>query len=150
MIQFIFACMLLLALPAIAQDANPQIRVEKGVCRYVTKHIPDADVDYKSGVDVHGKKVVPADLTPPMDYGLENSFYLRLTTDAVKAFGIKVPEIRSNVSGANPNAAGVTTDTVFGYITLKHGKAYLNGKPLDATGQSQLAVLCKSQDKSGE
>ena len=145
MMNYLFAIILLFAVPAWAQDANPQIRVEKGVCRYVTKHIPDADVEYKPGVDVHGKKVVPADITPPVDYGLENSFYLRLTTDAVRAFGIKVPEIRSNIDGANPNAAGVTTDTAFGYITLKHGKAYLNGKPLDAAGQSQLAVLCKSQ-----
>ncbi|MBY0428677.1 MAG: hypothetical protein K2Q32_05610, partial [Alphaproteobacteria bacterium] len=99
----------------------------------------------KPGVDVHGKKVVPADITPPIDYGLENSFSLRLTTDAVHAFGLNVPTLHSNNPYADPNAAGVTTDTAFGFITLKHGKAYLNGKPLDPAGQSQLAILCKSQ-----
>lgn len=145
MIHILVFIFFLFALPLHAQEANPQLRVDTAACRYVTKHVPDADVEYKPGVDVHGKKVVPADITPPVDYGIENSFNLRLTTDAVKAFGIKVPEIRSNVQGANPNAAGVTTDTAFGYITLKHGKAYLNGKPLDPAGESQLAVLCKSQ-----
>ena len=145
MIKFLIPVFLVFAMPAMAQEANPIIRVDNAACRYVTKHIPDADVDYKPGVDVHGKKVVPADITPPTDYGLENSFNLRLTTDAVRAFGIKVPEIRSNVSGSNPNSSAVTSDTAFGYITLKNGKPFLNGKPLDPAGQSQLAILCKSQ-----
>ncbi len=136
---------LFFVLPVIAEDANPVIRVDKAACRYVMRHVPDADVEYKPGVDVHGKKVVPADIDPPIDYHLEDSFYLRLTTDAVKAFGIKVPEIRSNVQGSNPNSKDVTSETAFGYVTLKNGKAYLNNRPLDPDAQRQLAVLCKSQ-----
>ena len=145
MMKFVLTVFLLLSAPLIAEEANPQIRVEKGVCRYVTRHVPDADVEYKPGVDVHGKKVVPADIDPPIDYHLEDSFYLRLTTDAVKAFGIKVPEIRSEVPDSNPNSKDVTSETTFGYITLKHGKAYLNNRPLDPDAQRQLALLCKSQ-----
>lgn len=139
----------LVSLPALAQDiknenANAQIRIDKAACRAVTRHVPDADVAYKPGVDVNGRPVVPADIDPPTDYHLDDSFELRLTSDAAKAFGLKVPQLASTGSGSDPNAPGVTTDTVFGYITLKHGKAYLNGKPLDNPAQNQLAILCKS------
>jgi hypothetical protein len=136
----LIALLLFAVTPAVAQEANPQIRIDKAACRMVTKHIPDADVAYKPNVDVHGKKVVPADITPPTDYHLEDSFELRLTADAVRAFGLKTPKLRNN-------SRAITSDTVFGCITLKHGKPYLNGKPLDDAGQNQLAVLCKSQEQ---
>lgn len=146
MINFVFIALLFFALPALAEDNNIQIRIENGVCRAVTFHVPDADVEYKPGHDVdrHGNKILPADITPPEEYGLKDSFNLRLTADAVKAFGIKVPQLPSS-AGNNPNVPAVTSDMVFGYIVLKNGHPYLNNKPLDAEGQRQLAVLCKSQ-----
>ncbi len=138
-------CFMLLASWGVAQEANNLVlRVESAACRYVTQHVPDADVDYKPGVDVRGKNVVPADTVPPMDMGLEDSFNLRLTTDAVKAFGLKVPMIHSTLAGSDPNASSVTTDTSYGTITLTHGKPFLNGKPLDPAAQSHLAIACKS------
>jgi hypothetical protein len=128
-----------------AENANPTIRVDKAVCRKVTKHIPDEDVAYQPGVDVHGKAVVPADVAPQTDYHIEDNFNMRLTLDAAKAFGLKVPNIPSAASGANPNVPAVMSDTVAGYITLKHGKAYLNNRPMDDAQQNQLAILCKEQ-----
>lgn len=145
MMNLLFLLFVLVAGAAFAQDASQTIRVDTAACRYVTKHIPDADVAYKPGVDVHGKKVVPADITPPTDYHIEDSMYLRLTLDAAKAFGLKVPNIPTVKQGNNPNVPAVMSETVAGYITFKHGKAYLNNKPLDDAGQSQLAVLCRNQ-----
>ncbi|MDX1922336.1 MAG: hypothetical protein SFW65_04315 [Alphaproteobacteria bacterium] len=131
--------------PVFAQENTQTIRVDASACRYVTKHVPDADVAYKPGVNVHGKKVVPADVAPPTDYHVEDSLYLRLTLDAAKAFGLKVPKIPTVTPGNNPNVPAVTGETVAGYITFKHGKAYLNNQPLDHAGERQLAVLCSNQ-----
>ncbi len=144
MMRFVLIALLTLAAPAMAESNDVHIRVEHGACRYVTIHIPDGDVTYRAGVDVHGKQVVPADITPPEDYGLKDSFNLRLTADAVRAFGIKVPQLATR-GGVNPNVPAVTSDMVFGYIVLKNGKPYLNNRPLDAEGERQLAILCKSQ-----
>lgn len=145
MMNLLVLLFVLVAVPAFAQDAQQTIRVDTAACRYVTKHVPDADVAYKPGVDVHGNKVAPADIAPPIDYHMEDSMYLRLTLDAAKAFGLKVPNIPTIKQGNNPNVPAVTGETVAGYITFKHGKAYLNNQPLDDAAQGQLAVLCRSQ-----
>lgn len=144
MTKLFFMLFALLAAPVWAQDAARAIRVEPSACRYATRHVPDADVVYKPGMDMHGNKVVPADIAPPIDYHIEDSLYLRLTLDAAKAFGLKVPPIPTVTPGNNPNVPSVMGEIVAGYITFKQGKAYLNGQPLDAAAERQLAVLCRN------
>ncbi|NDE90425.1 MAG: hypothetical protein EB059_04695 [Alphaproteobacteria bacterium] len=145
MIKF-FLFMLLFALPAYAQDANPVIHIDKAACRPVTHHVPDADVAYKPGVDVHGKKVVSADLNPSPITHLEDTFRIRLTNDAAAVFGLQVPQVAIKDSlGKTVKQPLVDAESRMGYITLRHGRAYLDDKPLDAAGQGQLEVLCKQQ-----
>lgn len=127
-----------------AQPAHAaELRVDSAACRYVVRHVPDADVTYKPGVDINGKKIVPADLNPSPVNNLQDTVSIKLTNDAAKLFGLKAPEM--DVKGADGNVAKtpmVATETEIGYVTLKNGRAFLNGKPLDSVAESSLAVLC--------
>ncbi|PZO88054.1 MAG: hypothetical protein DI626_02605 [Micavibrio aeruginosavorus] len=78
----IFALALLISLPAAAYENVPP------ECRMIVKHIPDADVAYQEGVDVHGKAVAPADLNAsPMADIAKAPIYVPLTVDMAQRIG---------------------------------------------------------------
>ncbi len=52
-------CCAALTLPAAAQE---QVTITADNCRLLARHVPGADVVHRQGVDVRGKKVVPADI----------------------------------------------------------------------------------------
>ncbi|MEH6524849.1 MAG: hypothetical protein V7723_02160 [Sneathiella sp.] len=54
--------LILFLVPAQAFAEDVELEVSKKNCSRITKYVADADVDFKPGVDVHGKAVVPADL----------------------------------------------------------------------------------------
>jgi hypothetical protein len=118
--------------------AETTVTIDPSACREVTRHVPDADVAYKPGVDVHGKKVAPADLSAPAisNKDIEQAFRIEINNDTAKLFGIPVPTAHG-IPMAQP--------TMRADIYLKDGKPYLNDKPLDPSGQEQLAILCKQQ-----
>lgn len=111
--------------------AAQQLKVSKKDCRRILKHVPSADVAYKPGVDVRGRKVKGADLGG--------------------ASPIKVPdEITFNVGSdmAKKHLGGdYTGDAVFGKVTVKKGRVYWNGKPLDNSNQQAIAEACKRNYK---
>ncbi len=118
------------------------IRIDKATCRYVTKHVPDADVTYQPGRDAHGRAVVPADINAsPINNTIEKEISIHLTNDLAKVFGIQMPTIRRG----NELIPLVNAETEIGYITLQNGVPYLNGHPLQSDQQDQLAVLCLNQ-----
>ncbi len=53
---------LLFANAAEAADVSSKVRISSADCRRVATYRPSADVDYKAGVDAHGRKVAGADL----------------------------------------------------------------------------------------
>jgi len=56
---FSLCCVALAPLPSVAEE---KVAVTPADCRRLVAAVPAADVAYKGGVDVHGKKVVGADL----------------------------------------------------------------------------------------
>src|SRR5688572_15205808 len=80
-----FAGMTLLFLCSVAQ-AETTITIDPSACREVIRHVPDADVAYKPGVDVHGKKVAPADLSAPAisNKDIEQAFRIEINNDTAK------------------------------------------------------------------
>jgi hypothetical protein len=129
---------LLAALVALPVQAA-ELRMDRTVCEYVTKHVPDADVDYQPGVDVSGKRVAPADLNSGQQKQIEDQFVIRLTNDAARVWGLNLPR---TFEGRGRGTPMVEAEGNVGFVTLKNGKAYLNDQPLDATQQDELAVLC--------
>lgn len=49
------------ALPAVGAEIEMEISKEN--CRRLVAHHANADVNYKAGVDVYGRPVVPADIS---------------------------------------------------------------------------------------
>ncbi|MBI3420396.1 MAG: hypothetical protein HY053_09710 [Proteobacteria bacterium] len=124
-----------------------ELRIDPKVCQLLTKHVPDADVTYRPGVDVQGRKVAPADLNPsPVNKAIERQFAIKLTNDTARLFGLAgaIPMLsQESVPGEPPDTIPLAQmETEIGYVTLKNGQAYLNNRPLSDPQQDELAVLC--------
>ena len=68
--------------PGSASEAAPaKVRITKQDCELMLRHQPSADVAYKPGVDVRGKKVAPADLSGGFQMVLPDVFEFNVTKD---------------------------------------------------------------------
>ena len=70
-----------------AAEAQPKARISKKDCRRVIRYQQRADVAYKPGVDVRGKKVVPADISGGFQMVLPDVFEFNVTKDLTAYLG---------------------------------------------------------------
>jgi len=106
--------------------------VDDGRCRVAERHVPDADVAYRPGVDVKGKAVAPADLgggnnvqTPrfvPLPLNIPISEFLPVTPPFLNDVEI--------------DAGLILVDTETGYLTY-------DGQRLD----QPVILLCEEDEK---
>lgn len=138
MIRCIFATLIVnisLIFPSFSADNVAFVSPE--VCQRLTVHKPRDDVEYKGGVDVKGRPVVPADIAPYSGLGVEDVISFLLILDIAK-------ENRGNEGSlkqlnAHPELAGYLN---LGQIIIKDGKVTLNGKPLAAQNRQVLNEFC--------
>lgn len=97
-------------------------------CRWLTRHIPDADVAYKPGVDVYGKPVVPADLNGTYDFELPET-------------------VVASVSRRLLGHRNLEQQTSFAEIEIDiaTGAIWINGKGLDNEEQERLVAWCRAR-----
>lgn len=97
-------------------------------CRWLTRHIPDADVAYKPGVDVHGKAVVPADLNGTYDFELPET-------------------VIASVSRRLLGHRNLEQETPFAEIEIDvaTGAIRINGRGLESEEQEQLVAWCRTR-----
>ncbi|MFC7050563.1 hypothetical protein [Emcibacter nanhaiensis] len=131
----VFSATLLAALfmVNVAYADKQVIVVDHNICRQLVPHVPAPDVEYKPGEDVRGQQVVPADIPgsyPQFATG-DASFYL--VQDLADLAGSRMKE----------KYPGLSQDMIVGYVELKNGVAYLNGKPLSAQQNSELVYICR-------
>ena len=107
------------------------VRVSKQDCANVVRHTPAPDVAYKPGVDVYGRKVVPADLGNPSPIKVPDVISFNLTQS--------LPGL-STATGSLGSAFG---EPVIGKISIQGNQVYFSGKPLGGIGQSELAKKCR-------
>jgi hypothetical protein len=123
---------IIVAAPAIAQQANGPITVSSSVCSSIA-HVNDAPgVAYTPGVDAAGDAVAPADL-PGRNTALNQavaSTPIKITVDLQKRLGIPA------------NAKLFQGEAQIGYVTIQDGKAYLDGQPLNTADQGLLVAAC--------
>lgn len=114
--------------PLADADLEPTYGLNDSDCRWLTRHIPDADVAYKPGVDVHGKRVVPADLNGTYDMELPKT-------------------ITASVSRRLLNHPNLRQETPFAEIEidLETGSILINGKGLLNDDQKRLIAYCKDR-----
>lgn len=126
--------------PAHAATAKPSPVIDDRFCQALVKHVPDADVAYQAGVDVHGKPVVPADLDGGHNGVLPQEFSIPLTADLMSFLNLD--------SSALPASAMKRNDIALGTLTIRGDQVLYNGKPLTNTQQDNLSVLCLKPTKS--
>lgn len=121
---FLFA-VLIPAEPAMAS----KVRVSERICRKIAKQLPADGGAYRAGVDVRGKKVVAADLggTAPLKLPKDITFDYGIDMD--KKYGL-------GSSGAS------TGESTIGKVTVRGGRVYWNGEPMDGGDRDAVAAEC--------
>jgi hypothetical protein len=119
-----------LAAPAGAQT----LVVRPEVCAALVAHVPDPGVApgpaYVPGIDAAGRPVAPADLPAAPGAAAFEEIAVKLTVDLKRRFGIP----------ADDRFIG---EAELGYVTVRDGRAFLNGAPLAAEADGALAALCR-------
>ena len=125
-LAMVSALMLGLAGPAVGQT----VTVSREECRQVVAHVPADDVSYRPGVDVLGRPVAPADLSPGPVFALPDPLVIRLDVELAERFGL------STAPGA------VEPQLTAGFITVSGNQVTLNGVPLVSDELLALQAAC--------
>ncbi len=117
---------LVISSQSMAQDNKPAVSTV--LCASLME-FNSGDAEYKAGVDVKGKPVVAADISPQViDAPKEYSF--PITVDIAEYMGMDVPE-------------GLIAYSRIGSVTVKtDGTVLFNDKPLDENSTTALKSLC--------
>jgi hypothetical protein len=98
-------------------------------------HKPAADVEFKPGLDAHGKPVIEADLNPQLNVPVKD-ISIPVTVDVAKNLGLAVP-------------VGTEANAVIGTIKLApDGSATFNDQPLNLGPDAALIAVC-AEEKTG-
>jgi flagellar basal body rod protein FlgF len=133
--MILFLLLMLAASPASAQT----VVLDDAACQAITRHVPDADVNYTPGVDVKGKPVVEADINAA-PIKMPETVTFDITVDALKHVAISAP-------------AGTEALADVGRVEVKpDGSMLFNGAPLEGEAEAMLRSLCedKSTIKQGQ
>ena len=157
---------------AVAEEAK--ITITKKDCR---RHTASADVAYRPGVDVRGRKVVPADAGGRVPLKLPNVFEFNIDVDIRKYLGgpeddaaaASAAVIAADKATTAATSARATADTAeaaanrkaqkfaglnmtVGKVryNIKTGALTFNGQSLTDPDQDALAAACRSILKGGK
>ncbi|MFQ5773206.1 MAG: hypothetical protein ACE5GS_01680 [Kiloniellaceae bacterium] len=121
---------LAVASPAAGQD-QVSAAITKSDCRRLVKHVPAPDVAYRPGVDVRGRAVAPADLDDGVRIAPPETIEIDIQVELEDRFGIP----------ADPDL--FDADAQIGNVTVRDGRAYFNGQPLQNEAQADLTERCQ-------
>lgn len=125
------ACLVFAAIPAWAE----KVTITGTDCRKLVTHQPSADVAYKPGVDVKGRKVAPADINDAPQIKVPETITFDAAVD-LRRFGI-------------PNSSPLYEPHVsVGRVdVLQDGRVLFNGQRLGNSEVAALEELCQAQGK---
>ena len=116
------------------------VTITQASCAQLTRHVPAADVEYKPGVDVGGRKVVPADLGGGPQIKVPESFSIAITVEIAHRLGIPAfPD------PAQPQKDLYKPEANIGVVTYRDGKFWFNDQPLQDESEAALSDLCQRQ-----
>jgi len=122
----------LLPAPA-AAGAEHVVTVTANDCRRVVTHVAAADVEYRPGVDAHGRKVAPADLGGTPQVEIPDTITFDLQLDLEELAGPPPPGPVGEVFGR----------PVLGHISIRGNKVYFNDRLLGDLAEAELARKCR-------
>lgn len=119
--------------------AGDKLLVTKQDCLRLVRHQPAPDVAFKPGVDVHGRKVAPADMASSLPIKLPKEIVIDIGVDLNEKYGIGVDDDGNNRYSATTETLGkVRVDSLSGRVTW-------NGQPLDGTDTEALRAACREK-----
>lgn len=116
-----------------------EVLVDPNFCRVLVEHFPEKSIEYKSGVDVHGNPVVPADLPNNNSFHIQEVISIPLTAGLFEVLAFSTESYPFNTMKR--------TDINLGLLTLKNGKVFYNEQPLTNEQHNRLIALCSDSDK---
>jgi hypothetical protein len=123
----------ILAISIIYSAADAQtVTVSADTCAALTEHVAGADVAYAPGVGARGEAVTPADLGGGLAVDLPAEFSIPINVDLRRRLG--VPDDPSQYQ---------TRNFQVGTVTVRDGRAYFNGQPLQDEDAAALSRLCQ-------
>ena len=131
--RHILTIALVFALPAVA--AAETLSVSRSECRKLVRHEPSADVAYRPGVDVRGRKVAPASLGGGFQVAPPDEIEIPITVELDKTIG-------AAASGLYKPEAN------FGKVVYRNGRAWYNGRPLETGASAEVVAACRRLMKS--
>lgn len=114
-----------------AAKKEPELVVSAQDCLSLAVPAPAVAAEYQPGVDVHGKPVMEADLTPS-SVKPPDKYSFDLTVDIARHIGLTVP-------------AGMAGEAKIGAITIENGQVKFNGSPMEGDAEAALKALCTRQ-----
>jgi hypothetical protein len=115
------------------------VRIDETSCETITRHVPDADVSYQEGVDVHGNAVAPADLPESRTLPALEQVTVHLLIPLREFFA--TPPAR--LDEAEVDAGRIAVD-------IKSGRLSYNGVPLSDPAQHAIAEECLRRFRQGQ
>lgn len=109
------------------------ILVDPALCSSVIHHMPDANVAYRPGYDLHGHAVPVADLPGQPTFEFPVRVKVPLTLGLVKSLDLKHYPF---------DKFGKGTEIYLGVLEIEGTNVMLDGVPLTDPQQEKLSVLC--------
>ncbi|USG59624.1 hypothetical protein NBZ79_10540 [Sneathiella marina] len=127
----IVSAFFLVAFQAYAEDV--ELEVSKENCSRITKYVAEQDVNFKPGVDVHGKPVVPADLDGTQ-VKIPDTIFINLA--------LPFKDLLNNYNPKLKNA-----EVYVGLIeyNISSGKMLYNGQELSDPALNAIAQECQKR-----
>lgn len=120
--------------PLTPDAARDRPVVDLSLCQRLTRHVPAADVEYRPGVDVHGRAVAPADLPGSAGAQPPIPIDLPLSVDLARRMGVALPSVPF-----------LPDDVTAVWLTVVGDRLYLNGQPIDPGAEERLYLYCRSR-----
>jgi len=129
----------LMATALVSSAGNAQsITISEADCASLTRHVAEADVAFRPGVDLDGKPVAPADLNGAPPLSVPEEFSIPITADLQRRLGIP----------PDPGQYQTQNFTV-GTVVWRDGGAWFNGQPLQSEESRELSLLCQRRMAGG-
>lgn len=125
-----------ITVPATAQGQT--LVISDADCRALVAHVARNDVNFKPGVDVHGRPVKPADLESNSTIKLPDEISIDISL-----------EIYTFLQRTAPRGLE-KSKTSLGAVTFKQGRVYFNDQPIDNGANGPIAEACRAKLKAAK
>jgi len=131
-VRYFLILFMLVFLPVVHSWAESKPAIDKSICKYLIAHEYNLgnEAEYKAGVDVKGKPVIEADISPQV-IKMPKEYSFPITINMAKYMGINIP-------------AGLLAESKLGTIKInsKSGEITFNGEAIEGNAEKALKELC--------